>query len=177
MNSDVSRLMLLEAFDAVQKFIDPAALANLDGGFAFLASAMQRTRGGPPLDQAMWSDWLDAALAVNPDWIAVREARALIQQEHEEFVRAWEAKAPKSKLDALRAKSAQRTWDIVGALTITAHEGYEMLREYLRAFWERGLKSDREVEDLLRRLSDAPAQNWALWLAAIDAIKGQPSAK
>lgn len=111
-------------------------------------------------------------LSVRPDLDDVRKARQQIEEEGQKLLRIYEMELAqrRQELDKLRAEEALRTWHRVGDCSISILDGYQAMRLFLAAYWDRGRKQSRDIEiilqDLDRGQADADLTQWNNWLAA-----------
>lgn len=165
--SATGRIALLRGYDTMFLLLED--FWNRDGkqsnDLATLLGSMTRTASGPPLDAAMWTDWLDAVLSVRPDLKLVESARAKIYDDHRAFLKVLEiedVKTQRSELDLLRDEQGKRSWHIVGEEKIDLLAAYAAVALFLRAYWS---KSD-EILRVLRQFESGQSVLWERWINA-----------
>jgi hypothetical protein len=71
-------------------------------------------------------------------------------------------------------------WDVPSRHQLTELEAYDAMRAFLKAYWERGLKSSDDIAVLLGSIqrgfpwadgSPADPAMWPDWLKAVDEVK------
>jgi hypothetical protein len=170
---------LLAAFDAMRSFLENRweEDGKQSDDLANLLSALDRDvgRSGQPLDVAQWSDWLDAVLSVQTGFDDVRSARRQIQEDYQKFqkILEMELSAQRRELDRYRADMTVRTWHRVGDQPINLLDGYEAMRAFLYAYWNRGGKQSRDIGTILDGMPSPKAEQgiaqWKDWLKAVEA--------
>src|SRR5882724_4741777 len=134
-----------------------------------------------PLDIAQWSDWLDAVLSVQTGFDDIRNARRAMQEDHQKLrqILEMEPSAQSEELNRYRARTSLQTWHRVGDRPISLLDGYEAMRAFLSAYWNRGGRQSHDIGMILGGLHRPEAgrglTQWNNWLKAVDAAQAEPS--
>jgi hypothetical protein len=147
----IETISILQGFDAMRAFVEKywERQEPRPDDIATLLSSLDRNieRDSKPLDIALWGDWLEAALKLDPSRHLLRAALEALWECHKNRL-PW-----------------PEPWHVGGDESSTVREAFEVMRLFLETYWELGDRHSRDIEALIRELADAA--QWPRWLAAV----------
>lgn len=177
-NTESEFISVLTAFDAMRLLL---RLYWEKGGqrgddLASLLGSLDRDtkRNGPPLDVALWSDWLVALLSIEPNLECVRGASQELEAEHRYFAEVLDAESqdqPNRRLTEFQSYLATRTWHRAGNCQIDIRVALRAVRSFLESNLQLRGDGSPIIKQIISELSNDGAIEsssvWNDWVAMI----------